>query len=101
KEKIEYLVNGLELIFQNEELSFDIAYVYINTLNRLTVLDISLIKLYNKNILFRKQPDREPEFNTYQDILTTFDITYEQYKAVQSNLYLMGLFETKTDQTLE
>lgn len=103
KEKIQFLVNGLETIVNTDEVSFDIAYLYINTLNRLSLLDISVIKLYSSpSRYYNTDVENESvEFKTYQDILDKFKITIEQYNAIRSNLNILGLLEKKTDQTLE
>lgn len=103
KEKIQFLVNGLETIVNTDKISFDIAYLYINTLNRLSLLDISVIKLYSPPSRYfnNDQENENAEFKTYQDVLDKFNITMEQYNAVRSNLNILGLLEKKTDQTLE
>lgn len=103
KEKIRFLVNGLETIVNTDEVSFDIAYLYINTLNRLSLLDISVIKLYSSpSRYYNTDAENDSvEFKNYQDILDKFNITLEQYNAVRSNLNILGLLEKKTDQTLE
>lgn len=76
KEKIEYLVNGLETIIQAEDISFDIGYLYINTLNRLSLLDIAVVKLYNNPHSYFSAEDTNVEFRNYQDVLSTFKIEY-------------------------
>lgn len=103
KEKIKFLINGLETIVNTDEVSFDIAYLYINTLNRLSLLDISVIKMYSSpSPYFNADAENDSaEFKSYQDVLDKFNITMEQYNAVRSNLNILGLLEKKTDQTLE
>lgn len=101
EEKIEFLANGLTTIIQIDNVSFDISYLYINTLNRLTLLDIAILKLYNKPRFYNEGEYKEFEFNTYEDILDKFNITVEQYRSVQANLGILGLLETKTNQVIE
>lgn len=103
KEKIQFLVNGLETIVNTDEISFDIAYLYINTLNRLSLLDISIIKLYSTPLRYfnTDEENDSAEFKSYHDVLDMFNITLEQYNAVRSNLNILGLLEKKTDQTLK
>lgn len=96
-EKIEFLVNGLENIIGVEKVSFDIGYLYINTLNNLTLLDISVIKLYNNRSAYFRGEDEEVEFATYEDILIKFSIEYYQYEAVRDNLYKLGLIQKKNE----
>lgn len=101
EEKIEFLANGLTTIIQIDNVSFDISYLYINTLNRLTLLDIAILKLYNKPRFYNEGEYKEFEFNTYEDILDKFNITLEQYRSVLANLGILGLLETKTNQVIE
>ena len=98
-EKIRYLANGIDIIFKNSNISYDISYLYINTLNNLTMLDISVLKIYTNNTYTNY--GKLHEFNSYQDILDKFNIEYEQYQGIQSNLYRMGILETQTDRLIE
>lgn len=97
KEKIEYLVNGLETIIQAEDISFDIGYLYINTLNRLSLLDIAVVKLYNNPHAYFSAENTNVEFRNYQDILSAFKIEYYQYEAIRDNLYTIRLLERKNE----
>ena len=99
EEKISYLANGLDIIFKNSNISYDISYLYINTLNNLTMLDISVLKIYTNNTYTNY--GKLHEFNSYQDILDKFKIEYEQYQGIQSNLYRIGILETQTDRLIE
>lgn len=98
KEKIDMLSNGLINIIKTDDISFDISYLYINTLNRLSLLDLAVVKLYNNQNQYID--DSPVEFESYQDILDKFGIEYEQYEAIQRNLNTLGLLETQTDQSL-
>lgn len=98
KEKIDMLSNGLINIIKTDDISFDISYLYINTLNRLSLLDLAVVKLYNNQNQYID--DSPVEFESYQDILNKFGIEYEQYEAIQGNLNTLGLLETQTDQSL-
>lgn len=98
-QKINYLTNGIISIFENSKISYDISYLYINTLNNLTLLDIAVLKLYTNYLWINR--DTSPEFESFSDILNQFDIKYEQYQGIQSNLYRMGILETATDQVIE
>ena len=98
-EKISYLANGIYIIFKNSNISYDISYLYINTLNNLTILDISVLKIFTNNTYTNY--GKPHEFNSYQDILDKFNIEYEQYQGIQSNLYRMGILETQTDRLIE
>ena len=97
KEKIEYLVNGLETIIQAEDISFDIGYLYVNTLNRLSLLDIAVLKLYNNPHAYFSAEDTNVEFRNYQDVLSAFKIEYYQYEAIRDNLYTIRLLERKNE----
>lgn len=95
KEKIEYLVNGLETIIQAEDISFDIGYLYINTLNRLNLLDIPVVKLYNNPHAYFSVEATNVEFRNYQDVLSAFKIEYYQYGVIRDNTYTIRLLERK------
>lgn len=98
EEKIEMLSNGLINIIETDDVSFDISYLYINTLNRLTLLDLAVVKLFNRHNSFI---DNSPvEFESFEDVLNKFGIEYEQYQAIKSNLNTFGLLETQTDKSL-
>ncbi|MGH2080060.1 hypothetical protein ACRCJU_01845 [Aerococcus urinaeequi] len=98
KEKIDMLSNGLINIIKTDDISFDISYLYINTLNRLSLLDLAVVKLYNNQHQYID--DSPVEFESYRDILDRFGIEYEQYEAIRGNLNTLGLLETQTDQSL-
>ena len=98
KEKIDMLSNGLINIIKTDDISFDISYLYINTLNRLSLLDLAVVKLYNNQHQYID--DSPVEFESYRDILDRFGIEYEQYEAIRGNLNILGLLETQTDQSL-
>lgn len=98
-QKIKYLANGIRAIFENTKISYDISYLYINTLNNLTILDIAVLKLYTNYLWINH--DKTPEFESSTDVLEEFNIEYEQYQGIQSNLYRMGILETATDQLIE
>jgi len=89
-EKIEYIVNGFAELTKVTNINFDIAYLYFDILNRLTLLDISCLKLSYLAWDVTKDNDL-----TYQDILDKFDITYEQYDAIRSNLERLGLLQNQ------
>lgn len=98
KEKIDMLSNGLINIIKTDDISFDISYLYINTLNRLSLLDLAVVKLYNNQHQYID--DSPVEFESYRDILDRFGIEYEQYEAIRGNLNTLGLLEKQTDQSL-
>ncbi|EUJ24746.1 hypothetical protein PGRAN_02585 [Listeria grandensis FSL F6-0971] len=85
EEKINYMVNGFVEIAKHEEISFDIAYLYYDTLDRLTLLDIGVLNFYASLGIDQK---------TYKDVLEEFSIDYSQYTAVRENLNRMGLVQT-------
>lgn len=96
QEKIKYMVDGYSYLLETENPSFDTAYLYFDTLDRLTLLDIAVLKLfYNTNTI-----DQENERN-YKDILEEFDIDYDQYKGVRENLFRIGLLENEYDNKVE
>lgn len=89
-EKIQYMISGYVELLAVENPSFDTAYLYFDTLDRLTILDLAVLKQsYGK------------ENQTYMDILEKFDIDISQYRAIRENLYRMGLLESISDNTVE
>jgi len=95
EEKIKYMINGFANLAEIQNISYDIAYLYYDTLDRLSILDISVLELSYSvwvPINFEK---------SYQDILDEFDIDIDQYYAVQSNLERIGLLENQYNAVLE
>ena len=89
-EKIQFMISGYVELLAVENPSFDTAYLYFDTLDRLTILDLAVLKLsYGQ------------ENQTYMDILEEFDIDISQYRAIRENLYRMGLLESISDNTVE
>lgn len=73
-EKIEFMINGYSEFLNLDNPSFDVAYLYFDTLDKLTILDISVLKLsYKTNTL-----DDIDGYNSYTDLLKAFDINYDQ-----------------------
>jgi len=97
-EKIKYMINGYSDIVNLENPSFDVAYLYFDTLDKLTILDIEALKLSYP----RSNDDQISEEwpSSYTDVLERFDIDYAQYLAIRENLYRMGLLENDYDNKL-
>lgn len=89
-EKIQYMINGYVELLAVENPSFDTAYLYFDTLDRLTILDLAVLKL-----------SYGLDGKNYMDILEEFDIDISQYRAIRENLYRMGLLEAISDSTVE
>ncbi|WP_440897046.1 hypothetical protein ACS127_03370 [Amphibacillus sp. Q70] len=85
EEKIEYMVNGFVQVTKAENVNFDIAYLYYDTLDRLTLLDIASLRLSYQPGYY----DDNDDVKTYRDILEEFNIEYSQYEAVRENLLRM------------
>lgn len=95
EEKIEFIVHGLEKILENDNISFDVASLYFDTIDRLTLLDIAVLKFYRTPF--------NPETGETRDIdklLETFNISIDIFHATKSNLRTIGLMETKTDKKI-
>jgi hypothetical protein len=96
EEKIAYMVNGFVHITKSDNVTFDIAYLYYDTLDRLTLLDIACLNLsYNLNYYPLSN------YGSYQDILDEFNIDSNQYTAVRENLERIGLLENQYDEHME
>ena len=96
QEKIEYIVNGYSELTKVVNINFDMAHLYFDTLNRLTLLDISCLKLSYSTWDLTKD-------NTlaYENILDEFDINYEQYTAVRNNLERYGLLQNQYEKMVK
>lgn len=97
EEKIEYMVNGFVQITKAENVNFDIAFLYYDTLDRLTLLDIAVLQLSYQSGYY----DDKDDVKTYRDILEEFNIEYSQYEAVRQNLLRMGLLQNQYDDASE
>lgn len=97
-EKIEYILHGYSKMLELENPSFDTAYLFFDVLDRLTLLDISVLQLSyaSANVYF----DGNRSHQTYEDILEKFDIDYSQYISIRENLYRIGLLEDDYDEKL-
>lgn len=96
EEKIEYMVSGFVHVTKAENVNFDIAYLYYDTLERLTLLDIATLKLSYQTGYYS-----DTDVKTYNDILEEFNIEYSQYVAIRENLLRMGLLENQYDDASE
>src|SRR5699024_11077428 len=95
EEKIEFIVHGLEKILENDDVSFDVASLYFDTIDRLTLLDIAVLKFY------RTPFDSETgEMRDVKKLLETFNISMDIFNATKANLRTIGLMETKTDKKI-
>lgn len=95
-EKIEFMINGYSEFLNLDNPSFDVAYLYFDTLDKLTILDISVLKLsYRANTL-----EDIDGYSNYEELLKAFDINYDQYVAIRENLNRLGLMENEYDDKL-
>lgn len=103
KEKIRYMIDGYSEFLNLENPSFDVAYLYFDTLDKMTLLDIDTIKLsYQLSyIYFSEEEKKSGEITSFRDILSKYDIDYSQYESVRENLLRMGLFENEYDNAIE
>nr|DAO64471.1 MAG TPA: hypothetical protein [Caudoviricetes sp.] len=95
EEKISYIVNGFVNMTKIDTVSEDIAYIYYDTLEQLTILDISVLKLYGKAYL-----EIDSAAN-YSEILEQFGIEYHQYDAVRKNLQRISLLEDSEEEKFD
>lgn len=95
-EKIEYMVNGYLELLNVENPSLDTAYLYFDTLDKLTILDLSVLKL-SYSVYTPYNRESISEFENYQELEQEFDIDDSQYLAIRENLYRFGLLENEVD----
>lgn len=93
EEKIKYISNGvLNTIKHN--FSYDISILYFSILDRLTILEIEILKQYSI-------PYYEREDMWVKNIIEDFNITDTGYEAAKSNLLRNGLLQNKTENYLQ
>lgn len=95
-EKIEFMINGYSEFLSLDNPSFDVAYLYFDTLDKLTILDISALKLSYK----ANTRQEIGGYNSAEELLAAFDINVDQYVAIRENLYRLGLMENDYDDKL-
>lgn len=95
-EKIKYMVHGFTKLTAIQNVSYDISYLFYDVLDRLTLLDIAVLKISYPFWL-----NNEKDIKTFEDVMNEFGIDYYQYNAVRENLYRIGLLENEYDDTLE
>lgn len=95
EEKIEFIIYGLERVLENDEISFDVASLYFDTIDRLTLLDIAVLKFYRTPFDLETGGARSVE-----TIMSTFNVDIDIFQATRANLRTIGLLETKTDKKI-
>lgn len=91
EEKIKYIANGFINLTSMEKLQEDVILMYYDILDELNILDIRVLKLYN---YFNRS-------ESYADILSDANITYDQYTLIQNKLIRLGLIESKAQSKYE
>ncbi|MDW4041412.1 hypothetical protein QI289_00255 [Staphylococcus saprophyticus] len=93
QEKIKYISNGV-LNAIKHDFSYDMSILYFSILDRMTILEIEILKQYNI-------PFFEREELWAQKIIKNFNITEAGYDAAKSNLLRNGLLQNKTEHYLQ
>lgn len=91
KDKIKLIINGIENTL-GQDISFDMTVLYFSILDRLTLLEIELLKI-------KSNYNRDEDW--YRNLLNVFNVTHEGYKAAESNLVHNGLMEIRTEKYLQ
>lgn len=102
EEKIKYMLNGYSEFLDLSNPSFDVAYLYFDTLDKLTLLDIDTLKLSyyaNQYPMLDNVDYNGPKY--FEDVLSKYDINQSQYESIRENLLRIGLFENDYDNKLE
>lgn len=94
-EKISYIVNGFVNMTKVENISEDVAYIYYDTLEQLTLLDLAVLKSYGWFYLGYEQPEE------VSNIMEAFNINDYQYDAVRKNLQRMTLLEDASEEKFD
>lgn len=90
EEKISYMLDGFINLTKIEKISADITYIYYDTLDQLTILDLSVLKFLFKKQFYSQNIDG---YDSYTELMKDFGIEDHQYQAVKKNLYRMSLLE--------
>lgn len=91
EQKIQYLTNAFINLTGHSDIDVDISYIYFDTLEQLTFLDIKvLVEISKSHFYYYLNPDEQPDA-TIKD---------EQFSAIKSNLYRLGLAENKFEKDL-
>ncbi|MGV3060997.1 hypothetical protein ACEE76_05215 [Streptococcus hyovaginalis] len=91
EQKIQYFTNAFVNLTAHSEIDVDISYIYFDTLEQLTHLDIKvLVEISKSPVYYYFNPDEE----------TDNSFTSEQQQAIKSNLHRLGLAENEFDKTL-
>lgn len=85
--KIKFIVQGFESIIENEDISYDVASLYFGTLERISLLDIAVLKHYCTPF----------DLRDIQSILDNFNIDLDMFQSSRAYLRTLGLIETKSD----
>lgn len=103
KEKIQFMINGYAEFLDVENPSFDVAYLYFDTLDKLTLLDIDVLKMsyHGTYAYFNQEADDYIGLKDYHEILDKYDIEYSQYDSIRQNLLRIGLLENEFDNKIE
>lgn len=89
-EKISYMLDGYINLTKIEKVSADITYIYYDTLDQLTILDLSVLKFFFKKQVYFENIDG---YDNYTELMKDFGIEDHQFQAVEKNLYRMSLLE--------
>ncbi|PTL18622.1 hypothetical protein BUZ08_00260 [Staphylococcus gallinarum] len=93
EEKIKYISNGVLNTIKHNFL-YDISILYFSILDRLTILEIEILKQYSI-------PYYERENMWWKKIIDDFNITDTGYEAARNNLLRNGLLQNKTENYLQ
>ncbi|MFC6809578.1 hypothetical protein ACFQEP_14605 [Lactococcus lactis subsp. hordniae] len=89
-EKISYMLDGYINLTKIENVSADITYIYYDTLDQLTILDLSVLKFFFKKQVYFENIDG---YDNYKELMKDFGIEDHQFQAVEKNLYRMSLLD--------
>lgn len=92
EEKIKYFTNAFVNLTSYSEIDVDISYIYFDTLEQLTYLDILvLVEISKGQFYYYFNPDEKP----------IESINYTQIQALKSNLNRLGLAENEFNNLLK
>lgn len=96
EDKIKFMVSGYSKLLKVANPSFDVAYLYFNVLDSITILDIEVLKLMYP-LWAMENPEEFKAPDSYEDVLDKFNIDIPQYNAVKNHLMRVGLVEDQYD----
>lgn len=94
-EKIEFIVNGFINLSSGINMQEDAAMMYYDTLDQLSLLDLRVLKLYNRRYLNEEKGD------DIYSVMNDYQIDSAQVSLIKEKLLREGLLLSQNDEKME